>query len=102
MIFFKEDLEKNGIKDYEDFEEIKFKLKIDDYLIDDDSFYGYTNNLLAEHEITLNPWIKKDWSQNSVSLFLCLKAALLRRGAEGRRETFGIYKLNWGSPKLKS
>ncbi len=54
--FYKEDLEKNGIKDYEDFEEIKFKLKIRDFCIDDYGFHGVrNNNTLGEYEITLNP-----------------------------------------------
>ena len=55
MWFSKEDLEKYGIKDYEDFEEIKFKLQIKDFCIDDYGFYRNSNNLLGEYEITLNP-----------------------------------------------
>ena len=51
----KEDLEKYGIKDYEDFKEIKFKFFIIDSGIDDDGFYYGENNKLSEHEITLNP-----------------------------------------------
>ncbi len=52
--FYKDDLEKIGIKDYEDFEEIKFKLKIHGCNIDDYGFSG-NSNLLGEYEITLNP-----------------------------------------------
>ena len=58
MHFSKEDLEKTGIKDYEDFEEIKFILKIYDFNIDDYGFLDSTcgdDNLLGEYEITLNP-----------------------------------------------
>mgnify|MGYP001031225002 FL=1 len=54
MWFSKEDLEKYGIKDYEDFEEIKFKFKINDFNINDYGFRGIVNNL-GEYEITLNP-----------------------------------------------
>ncbi len=53
--FTKEDLEKYGIKDYEDIEEIKFKLGIYDFSIDDYGFYTGIKNLLGGHEITLNP-----------------------------------------------
>jgi len=59
MSIYKEDLEKSGIgiKDYEDFEEIKFKLEIYDSRIDDDGFYDgwFSSDLLAEYEITLSP-----------------------------------------------
>jgi hypothetical protein len=55
FIFYKDDLEKIGIKDYEDFEEIKFKLEIYDLCIDDYGFHGGRNNTLGEYEITLNP-----------------------------------------------
>ena len=56
--FTKEELEKYGIKDYEDIEEIKFKLEIYGFRIDDYGFLDSTrgdSNLLAEYEITLNP-----------------------------------------------
>ena len=58
IIFSKEDLEKYGIKDYEDFEEIKFKFKIYDLFINDYGFFAFIVdyvNLLGEYEITLNP-----------------------------------------------